>query len=90
MKGPSGGTFSNPTISQLVKSLKTTLMMALRNGTHEVEKLVQQEKIVQLLVDNGADVSTKSENGDSALNLARTKGLTHIVGILEKKGAGRE
>lgn len=42
---------------------------------------------VRLLLDKGADVNKKGANGETALSLARKRGRTEVVEMLEKAGA---
>lgn len=59
----------------------TALWMASKNGHTEV---------VKLLLDKGADVNVKvTMNGDgwTALKIAKKRGQTDIVGVLERAGA---
>ena len=44
-------------------------------------------EIVKLLIENGADVNAKNEDGETALHLANRKGYLDIVKYLIAKGA---
>ena len=65
----------------------TVLMMAAINSGQELDKLIEQYKIVQLLVDNGVDVNAKQENGHTALKYARRGDLAQVIKILKRHGA---
>jgi ankyrin repeat protein len=42
---------------------------------------------VQALIEHGADVNAKGNNGETALNMARLRGQTPVVELLKKAGA---
>ena len=44
-------------------------------------------EVVKLLLAKGADVNLKNSKGETALMIAKDKGKTEIVGILERAGA---
>ena len=67
-----------PFIFNTLKENKT-LIIAAQNG--------HIEEIVQLLLEKGADVNAKDNDGRTALMFAAEKGHTEIVQILLKKGA---
>ena len=56
----------------------TCLMMAARN---------QRPDIVNFLVENGADVNTKAENGNTPLSVAEEENDQEMVALLKKLGA---
>lgn len=56
----------------------TCLMMAARN---------QRPDIVNFLVENGADVNVKAENGNTPLSLAEEENDQEMVALLKKLGA---
>ncbi|MFC1478022.1 ankyrin repeat domain-containing protein [Candidatus Margulisiibacteriota bacterium] len=57
----------------MVRTQKTPLMIAAQNGYTDIAKV---------LLEHGADVKIKDENGDSALMLAVNSGHPEIVQIL--------
>ena len=65
----------------------TALMMAAKIGEHQLEKSIEQYKIVQLLVDKGADVNAKQKDGHTALKYARRYDLAQVIKILKQHGA---
>lgn len=48
---------------------------------------IENKKIVQYLLNHGADVNYEDENGDSALTIAKSFGHDEIVNILKQAGA---
>jgi ankyrin repeat protein len=44
-------------------------------------------KVVQLLLNNGAQANRKTNRGDTALSIAKKKGKDDIVKVLKKYGA---
>jgi ankyrin repeat protein len=44
-------------------------------------------KVVKFLLAKGADINVKNSKGKTALVIAKDKGKTEIVGMLERAGA---
>ena len=45
-----------------------------------------QIKLAQLLIENGADINAKMENGQTPLFMAEEKGFTEIAALIKKSG----
>ena len=56
----------------------TSLHWAIANGHTEV---------VNLLIEKGADIHVKDNDGDTPLHWASRDGLTEVVNLLKEKGA---
>lgn len=46
--------------------------------------LYNQKEVVKELLKNGADLSRKNKQNKTALDIAREKGHTNLIGVLEK------
>jgi ankyrin repeat protein len=43
------------------------------------------ESIVSLLIDRGADINSKDNDGETALDIAKNKNYSNIVSIIQNK-----
>lgn len=64
-----------PDSDPVIAETDTPLLVAVKSSA--------QPKIIQLLLERGADVTVKDENGKTALEIAKERKLTDVVRILE-------
>jgi len=62
-------------------------MMTVKYSAFGQGKGVNQYKIVQLLVDKGANVNAKQKDGHTALKYARRHDLAQVIKILKQNDA---